>query len=155
MHKVMPILSFVLVLIGFSDLVCQDQPRGAPSVDLSTLGAKTLYELASLKYCYNSFTDSVAKDVEKESSQIIPLFSQVIMWFFDAGLLPEVPEDPAAADSADPQFSNTPYPYSLLLPLYRNKRDKMRRLLAHFPTGRAGTSLARNSGYKFFEFFEL
>ena len=26
-------------------------PQGAPSVDPSTLGAKTLYELASLKYC--------------------------------------------------------------------------------------------------------
>ena len=52
-QKVMPILSSVLVLIGFSDLVCRDQPRGAPSVDPFTLGAKTLYELASLKYCYN------------------------------------------------------------------------------------------------------
>ena len=62
-QKVMPILSSVLVLIGFSDLVCRDQPRGtprglrhplgAPLVDPSTLGAKTLCELASLKYCYN------------------------------------------------------------------------------------------------------
>ena len=30
-QKVMPILSSVLVLIGFSDLVCQDQPQGHPS----------------------------------------------------------------------------------------------------------------------------
>ena len=28
-------------------------PRDVPSVDPSTLGQKTLYELASLKYCYN------------------------------------------------------------------------------------------------------
>ena len=47
----------------FPDLVCRDQPRGhpsgpaapsdVPSVDPSTLGRKTLYALASLKYCYN------------------------------------------------------------------------------------------------------
>ena len=30
-NKVMPILSSVLVLIGFSDLVCRDQPQGHPS----------------------------------------------------------------------------------------------------------------------------
>ena len=46
--------------------MCRDQPRGhpsepaarhprdVPSVDPSTLGRKTLYELASLKYCYIS-----------------------------------------------------------------------------------------------------
>ena len=28
-------------------------PQDVPSVDPSTLGMKTLYELASLKYCYN------------------------------------------------------------------------------------------------------
>ena len=28
-------------------------PRDVPSVDPSTLGRKTLYELAFLKYCYN------------------------------------------------------------------------------------------------------
>ena len=39
-----------------------DIPRGlrhpwdVPSVDPSTLGRKTLYELASLKYCYNNFS---------------------------------------------------------------------------------------------------
>ena len=32
-------------------------------------------------------------------------------------------------------MSNSPYPHSLLLPLYKNKRDKMRRLLSHFPIG--------------------
>ena len=53
------------------------------------------------------------------------------MWFFDAGLLPEVPEDPDHC--GDPQVSNSPYPHSLLLPLYKNKRDKMKRLLSHFP----------------------
>ena len=41
-HKVMPILSSMLMLIGFSDLVCRD----------GLLGGTTLYELASLKYCY-------------------------------------------------------------------------------------------------------
>ena len=30
-------------------------PRDVPSVDPSTLGRKTLYELASLKYCYITF----------------------------------------------------------------------------------------------------
>ena len=30
-HKVMPILSSVLVLIGFSDLKCRDQPQGHPT----------------------------------------------------------------------------------------------------------------------------
>ena len=47
----------------FPDLVCRDQPRGHPegaagpkaSVDPSTLGRKTLYALASLKYCYNAY----------------------------------------------------------------------------------------------------
>ena len=53
-QKIMPILSSVLVLIGFPDLVCQDQPRGAPSVDAPTLGLKTLHKLSSLKYCYNT-----------------------------------------------------------------------------------------------------
>ena len=52
------ILSSVLVLIGFSDLVCRDHPWGHPwdaaSVDPSTLGAKTLYKLAFLKYCYTT-----------------------------------------------------------------------------------------------------
>ena len=63
--KVMPILSSVLVLIGFFLTSCVginlgDIPRGlrhprdVPSVDPSTLGRKTLYALASLKYCYNS-----------------------------------------------------------------------------------------------------
>ena len=53
--KVMPILKSMLVLIGFSDLVCRDQPwehpsgPSAPSVHPSALGGKTLYELASLK----------------------------------------------------------------------------------------------------------
>ena len=63
--KVMPILSSVLVLIGFFLTSCVginlgDIPRGlrhprdVPSVDPSTLGRKTLYALASLKYCYIS-----------------------------------------------------------------------------------------------------
>ena len=34
-------------------------PRDVPSVDPSTLGRKTLYELASLKYCYNKFDEKV------------------------------------------------------------------------------------------------
>ena len=58
----------------FPDLVCRDQPRGhpsglvapsgGPSVDPSTLGQKTLYELACLKYCYNPLCRFV-KGVEK------------------------------------------------------------------------------------------
>ena len=63
--KVMPILSSVLVRIGFFLTLCvkinlRDIPRGlrhprdAPLVDPSTLGRKTLYALASLKYCYNT-----------------------------------------------------------------------------------------------------
>ena len=52
-HKVMPILLSMLVLIGFLNLVCREQAQGAPLVDPSTLGGKTLYELASLKYCYS------------------------------------------------------------------------------------------------------
>ena len=65
--KVMPILSSVLILIGFFLTSCVginlgDIPRGlrhprdVPSVDPSTLGRKTLYALASLKYCYNGVT---------------------------------------------------------------------------------------------------
>ena len=60
--KVMPILSSVLVLMGFFLTSCvginlRDIPRGlrhprVPSVDPSTLGWKTLYALAYLKYCY-------------------------------------------------------------------------------------------------------
>ena len=61
--KVMPILLSVLMLIGFFLTSCVginlgDIPRGlqhpqdGPSVDPSTFGRKTLYELASLKYCY-------------------------------------------------------------------------------------------------------
>ena len=42
--------------------MCQDQPRGHPSVDPSTLGRKTLYELASLKYCYNAELVKAAPD---------------------------------------------------------------------------------------------
>ena len=62
--KVMPILLFVLVLMGFLLTSCvginlgdmpQDlrHPLDVPSVDPSTLGRKTVYALASLKYCYN------------------------------------------------------------------------------------------------------
>ena len=61
--KVMPILLSVLVLIGFFLTSCVGinlgdipwglrHPRDVPSVDPSTLGRKTLYALASLKYCY-------------------------------------------------------------------------------------------------------
>ena len=57
----MPILSYVLELMGYTtscvginlgDPPWGYAPRGVPSVDPSTLGLKTLYELASLKYCY-------------------------------------------------------------------------------------------------------
>ena len=66
--KVMPILSSVLVRIGFLLTSCVGinlgdipwglrHPRDVPSVDPSTLGGrKTLYALASLKYCYNTET---------------------------------------------------------------------------------------------------
>ena len=60
-QKVMPILSSMLVLIGFSWPCVSGSTSGlwylwdVPSVDTSTLGQKTLYELASLKYCYNTF----------------------------------------------------------------------------------------------------
>ena len=46
------------MLLGFSNLLCRRHPLGLaapsgyPSVDPSTLGGKTLYKLASLKYCY-------------------------------------------------------------------------------------------------------
>ena len=51
--KVMPILSSVLMLIGFFLTSCVGINLGdVPSVDPSTLGQKTLYALASLKYCY-------------------------------------------------------------------------------------------------------
>ena len=63
MAKVMPILLSVLVLVGFFLTSCVginlgDIPRGlrhprdVPLVDPSTLCWKTLYALASLKYCY-------------------------------------------------------------------------------------------------------
>ena len=69
--KVMPILSSVLVLIGFFLTLCVGinlgdipwglwHPRDVPSVDPSTLGQKTLYALASIKYCYNTlYSDSI------------------------------------------------------------------------------------------------
>ena len=67
--KAMPILSSVLVLIGFFLTSCVginlgDIPQGlrhpwdVPSVDPSTLGQKTLYELASLKYCYSEESEA-------------------------------------------------------------------------------------------------
>ena len=61
-QKVMPILSSVLVLIGFSDLVCRDQPRGHLSVDPSALGGKTLYKLASLKYVLLKYSPTKSSD---------------------------------------------------------------------------------------------
>ena len=39
----MPILSSVLERMGYSYLVCRDQPRGVPSVDPSTLGGISPY----------------------------------------------------------------------------------------------------------------
>ena len=56
MQKVMPILSFVLVLgIDLGGIPWGlRHPQDVPSVDPSTLGRKTLYELASLKYCYSA-----------------------------------------------------------------------------------------------------
>ena len=41
--KVMPILSSVLERMGYSYLVCRDQPRGHPSVDPSILGGISPY----------------------------------------------------------------------------------------------------------------
>ena len=55
-QKVMPILWFLLEAMGYStSCVGERHPRGVPMVDPPcTLGWKTLYELASLKYCYNA-----------------------------------------------------------------------------------------------------
>ena len=77
--KVMPILSSVLVLIGFFLTLCGainlgDSPQGlrhprdVPSVDPSTLGWKTLYALASLKYCYK--IDSVWWNAISRQSEV-------------------------------------------------------------------------------------
>ena len=41
-------------------------PRGVPSVDPSTLGRKTLYKLASLKYCYNILCSILPLQLGKE-----------------------------------------------------------------------------------------
>ena len=51
--KVMPILSSVLMLIGFFLTSCVGINLGDIPRVPSTLGWKTLYALASLKYCYN------------------------------------------------------------------------------------------------------
>ena len=64
--KIMQILLSVLVIMGFFltsfvGINLGDIPRGlrhprdVPSVDPFTLSWKTLYTLASLKYCYNDF----------------------------------------------------------------------------------------------------
>ena len=54
--------------------MCRDQPRGKtsgaapplvfPLVDPSTLGRKTLYELASLVHCYNSYRTIGSHSIE-------------------------------------------------------------------------------------------
>ena len=80
--KVMPILSSVLVLIGFFLTSCvginlRDIPRGlrhprdVPSVDPSTLGRKTLYALASLKYLYNAIANVVVQSLCSEVNSIL------------------------------------------------------------------------------------
>ena len=43
-------------------------PRDVPSVDSSTLGRKTLYELASLKYCYNAVIVTFTRKTTKAPS---------------------------------------------------------------------------------------
>ena len=46
-HKVMPILSSVLVLIGFSDRVWRDQPRDVPEVDPDTQGQENIISMST------------------------------------------------------------------------------------------------------------
>ena len=52
-------------------------PRDVPSVDPSTLGRKTLYELASLKYCYITFPyrQNIPKGVSYRSGHPTGLLS--------------------------------------------------------------------------------
>lgn len=54
----------------------------------------------------------------------------MILWFFNCGLLPEVPEDSSAINNLDPERTDSPYPVALLVQMYKAKRSKMHNLLA-------------------------
>ena len=56
-------------------------PRDVPSVDPSTLGRKTLYELASLKYCYNTSLGNLGlASKEKRTSIQEAVFVVMYTW---------------------------------------------------------------------------
>ncbi len=64
---------------------------------------------------------------------LVTQYLDAVLWFFNAGLLPEVREH-ASSDpgSLDPESSPNPYPVQLMSGVYREKRRKMQRELAKF-----------------------
>ena len=61
-------------------------PRDVPSVDPSTLGRKTLYELASLKYCYiSTFASEIGRLNQNSAPLSLTLFLSALSQFFFAG----------------------------------------------------------------------
>ena len=62
-HKVMPILSSVLVLIGFSDLACRDQPRGHPHSVGNPYTNSPPSSIVTLLYVYGQASQGVASSI--------------------------------------------------------------------------------------------
>eukprot|EP00095_Tigriopus_kingsejongensis_P000853 maker-scaffold1106_size62344-snap-gene-0.11 protein:Tk00853 transcript:maker-scaffold1106_size62344-snap-gene-0.11-mRNA-1 annotation:"protein elys" len=64
-----------------------------------------------------------------EVTTLINHYLEVILWFFNAKLLPELPE---GGGDEDLESTNNSYPISLLTSIYSRKRTRMRELLAKF-----------------------
>ncbi len=67
-------------------------------------------------------------ETKVEVAALVDQYLRVVLWFFDAGLLPEVPEGP------DPHAAcESPYPVTQLASVYKTKREKMAGLLEKYP----------------------
>ena len=85
--------------------------------------------------CVQVVSEEGMEELETKHSVclLVTQYLDAVLWFFNAGLLPEVRElassDPG---SLDPETSPNPYPVQLMSGVYREKRRKMQRELAKF-----------------------
>ena len=76
--------------------------------------------------------------LKHELVQLIAMYLEVILWFFNVGLLPEV-----SFDDEDPSEESAHYPVRLLARQYQTKRQKMKTKLSEWL---GGDSLMRSRG---------
>ncbi|TRY74821.1 hypothetical protein TCAL_05664 [Tigriopus californicus] len=76
-------------------------------------------------------TEHGMQDLETkyEVTNLVNQYLEVILWFFNAKLLPELPEEDS---NEDPESSNNPYPVALLMSIYKAKRERMKKQLSKY-----------------------